>query len=118
MALEENFKRWAVGAVAASGAEFMTFPLDTTKTRLQLQGELGRSLTGDPLDKTKLKGAVRTFIDIIRFEGISALYSGVSAAVTRQAVYGGIGIGLYHPVRAVVLGGQDPKEAPLWCVAH
>jgi hypothetical protein len=36
--------RWALGGVAACCGEAATFPLDFTKTRLQLQNELGRAL--------------------------------------------------------------------------
>jgi hypothetical protein len=43
------------------------------------------------------------------------MYNGLGAAALRQAVYGGIGIGLYAPVRALMIGADvDPKDAPLW----
>ena len=33
----------------------------------------------------------------------------------RQFVYGGIGVGLYVPMRTLVIGADvDPKTAPLW----
>jgi solute carrier family 25 (mitochondrial uncoupling protein), member 8/9 len=51
---------------------------------------------------------------IFRDEGVRALYRGASAAVLRQLVYGGIGVGLYHPMRRLVIGDGDPKSAPLW----
>lgn len=58
---------------------------------------------------------VATFRNIYATEGMLAMYSGLPAAALRQAVYGGIGIGLYAPVRALVIGeGVDPKDAPLW----
>lgn len=108
-----GLKRWALAAVAACTAETATFPIDFTKTRLQLQNELGRSLSGDVA--TVRLGMVQTFAQIYKTEGFLAMYSGLGAAALRQAVYGGIGIGLYAPVRALVIGADvDPKDAPLW----
>lgn len=61
-----------------------------------------------------------------RREGIAALYTGLNAAVLRQVVYGGIGLGAYAPIRRVILGirpGTSEAEekaivsaAPMWYV--
>jgi hypothetical protein len=60
-------------------------------------------------------GMVRTFTSTLAKEGLPAMYSGLPAAALRQFVYGGLGIGLYAPVRALVIGKDvDPKDAPLW----
>jgi hypothetical protein len=107
-----GFKRWALAAVAAVVAESATFPIDFTKTRLQLQNELGKTLSGE-VAKTKL-GMVSTFRQILAQEGLPAMYSGLGASALRQAVYGGIGVGLYAPVRQLIIGDQDPKDAALW----
>lgn len=108
-----GFQRWLVAAVAASGAEAFTFPLDVTKTRLQLQGELGKTLTGEAA--TTKDGMMRTLVRVWTEEGPSALYRGLPAAVIRQSVYGGIGVGMYAPVRRLVIGeGVDPDHAALW----
>ena len=105
--------RWALGGVAACCGEAATFPLDFTKTRLQLQNELGRALTGEAA--TVRLGMVQTFAHVYQTEGLLAMYNGLGAAALRQAVYGGIGIGLYAPVRALMIGADvDPKDAPLW----
>lgn len=69
------------------------------KLRLQLQNELGRSL----VPGAKPKGMIGTGVGVLRHEGPRALYRGLSAAVIRQAVYGGIGLGFYQPVRCVRL---------------
>ena len=107
-------KRWALGGVAACCGEAVTFPLDFTKTRLQLQNELGRSLDGGKAQGKGL-GMVGTAIHIFRTEGLLAMYGGLGAAALRQFVYGGIGVGLYVPVRTLVIGKDvDPKDAPLW----
>ena len=107
-------KRWALAAVSACVAETATFPLDFTKTRLQLQNELGKTLTGEKA--TKNLGMLRTAANIYKTEGLRAMYTGLPAAALRQAVYGGIGVGLYAPMRKLVIGDQDPKDAALWCV--
>lgn len=109
-------KRWALAAVSAVTAETCTYPIDFTKTRLQLQGEMGKSLTGEVL--TERVGMVGTFRQILKTEGLPAMYNGLGASALRQAVYGGLGIGLYAPVRKLVIGDQDPKDAPVWWVAR
>jgi hypothetical protein len=93
-------------------AESCTYPLDTTKIRLQLQGEIGGAAgSGESAVK---RGMVATFLHIAKTEGANGLYGGLPAALLRQVVYGGIGVGLYEPVRKVLIGDQDAKSAPLW----
>ena len=106
-------KRWALGGLAACCGEAATFPLDFTKTRLQLQNELGKALGGGAATAKPL-GMFGTFQHIFKTEGLLAMYGGLGAAALRQFVYGGIGVGLYVPVRKLVIGDQDPKAAPLW----
>lgn len=49
-----------------------TFPIDTTKTRLQIQGQkIDQQFT-----KLKYSGMTDAFIKISKQEGIKALYSG------------------------------------------
>jgi hypothetical protein len=109
----ELAKRWFVGGVAACCGEAATYPLDFAKVRLQLQNELGRTLTGEAA-KAKPLGLLGTVSHILRTEGLLAMYGGLSAAALRQFVYGGIGVGLYAPIRQLVIGeGADPKAAPL-----
>lgn len=101
---------WAVAAVGAAVAEAVTFPLDTTKIRLQLQGEAVAS-GGAAAQK---RGMVGMMVHVVKSEGIAGLYGGLSAALLRQVVYGGLGVGLYEPVRKLLIGDMDPKLAPLW----
>jgi len=44
---------------------------------------------------------------IARQEGVTRLFKGTECAVARQALCGGIGVGLYQPVRTVITGGSD-----------
>lgn len=90
-----------------------TFPIDFTKTRLQLQNELGKNLAGEAA--VVRLGLVQTFVNIVKHEGLLAMYSGLPAAALRQAVYGGINFGMYTPVRTLIIGADvDPKDAPLY----
>ena len=114
------FERWVLGGIAACCGEAVTFPLDVAKTRLQLQNELGRALggaapaAGGAAAGSKPLGMLGTFVHIARTEGLLAMYGGLGAAAGRQFVYGGIGVGLYVPVRRLVIGDADPASAPLW----
>ena len=120
----QMFKRWAMSAVAAVIAESCTFPIDFTKTRLQLQNELGKAkptiaaaTTGTATTATAVPqnlGMIKMFRHIYVTEGLPAMYMGLGAAALRQAVYGGLGVGLYAPVRKLIIGDTDPKDAPVW----
>jgi len=48
-----------------------TFPIDTTKTRLQVQGQLDGQF-----NKIKYRGMVDAFCQIYKQEGFLSLYSG------------------------------------------
>ena len=74
---------------------------------------MGKGVDGSKFDASKKRGMWATAAGIARQEGIGSLYGGVEAAVIRQAVYGGIGVGLYQPVRKLIMGNQDPKDASL-----
>lgn len=77
---------YSLSAIATCTAEFITFPLDKTKTRMQLPSHTG--------------GMIKTTVDMIRYEGgLRPLFVGLGAALLRQGVYGGIGTGMYRPTR-------------------
>ena len=77
---------------AACIADLFTFPLDTTKVRLQVQGEGGRSCVGG-------RGVGGTMLHIARTEGLSALYSGIVPGLQRQMAFSAIRIGGYERVK-------------------
>lgn len=67
-----DWRPFVFGGLASITAEFGTFPIDTTKTRLQVQGQ-----TTDLLHSaTRYRGMCDCFIKISREEGIKSLYSG------------------------------------------
>ena len=82
----------------------MTFPIDITKTRLQLQGQA--NFTG-----TKL-GFGPMMMNILKNEGMSGLYAGVTPAVARHIPYTGFRAIGYEYIRAFFCGG-DANNAPL-----
>jgi len=76
-------------------AESCTYPIDTAKTRLQLQGQ--------HLEKRwqliRYKGMTNCLVTIVKEEGVKAMYQGLSSALVRQAVYGTIKFGLYYSAK-------------------
>nr|AKN21592.1 slc25a-24 [Schmidtea mediterranea] len=89
------------GGAASIIAEICTFPIDTTKTRLQIQGELLKNNTMKHFQGGRYNGMIHAFFVIIKQEGISALYRGLSAAVIRQASYGTMKMGLYDKLKRI-----------------
>ncbi|XP_055600629.1 mitochondrial uncoupling protein 4-like [Uranotaenia lowii] len=96
---------YIVSVIAASIAEMFTYPLDLTKTRLQIQGEGGTIL------KTKYRGMLATAGGIIREEGILKLWQGITPALYRHCVYSGVRIVAYDAMRTKLRGD---KELTLW----
>jgi len=82
----------ATAGTAACIADLFTFPLDTTKVRLQVQGEGGSC----PLQG---RGVAGTLLYIAKHEGPRALYSGIVPGLQRQMAFSAIRIGAYEPVR-------------------
>jgi solute carrier family 25 (mitochondrial carrier), member 14/30 len=95
----ESFKPVGIfvyGGIASCVAEFFTFPLDTTKTRLQIQDN-SKNLSN------KYSSFIDAGIKIYRHEGYKALYSGLSSALLRQSVYGTIKFGSYYTLKNFVV---------------
>lgn len=49
-----------------------TFPIDTTKTRLQVQGQI----TDEACREVRYRGMIHAFFRIYQEEGVRALYNG------------------------------------------
>ncbi|XP_053686150.1 mitochondrial uncoupling protein 2-like [Sabethes cyaneus] len=123
---------------AACWADFVTFPLDTAKVRLQIQGEqpvrsaalkpttaVG-NISSAPVQSLKLnptafpvvqhvqyRGLVGTITTITRQEGFRTLYSGLSAGLQRQMCFSSIRIGLYDTVKVFYSSIFKENEAGL-----
>jgi len=94
---------------AACVADLLTFPLDTAKVRLQVQGE-GRSCLNAVVDgaggsgvggspTTKYAGVLGTVRGIAAHEGPKALYNGIVPGLQRQMAFSAIRIGAYESVK-------------------
>lgn len=95
---DRDWRPFIYGGVASIFAEFGTFPIDTTKTRLQIQGQK----IDQQFSKLKYRGMIDAFNQISQQEGVRALYSGISPAVLRQATYGTIKFGTYYTLKSIV----------------
>ncbi|XP_031202364.1 mitochondrial uncoupling protein 4 isoform X1 [Mastomys coucha] len=92
-----------------------TFPLDLTKTRLQMQGEAALARLGDgTVDSAPYRGMVRTALGIVQEEGFLKLWQGVTPAIYRHVVYSGGRMVTYEHLREVVFGKSEDKHYPLW----
>ncbi|XP_054063532.1 mitochondrial uncoupling protein 3-like isoform X1 [Rissa tridactyla] len=89
---------------AACIADLCTFPLDTAKVRLQIQGEvrIPRSTSA-----VEYRGVLGTLSTMVRTEGPRSLYSGLAAGLQRQMSFASIRIGLYDSVKQL----YTPKGA-------
>ena len=105
---------WATASIVATVSEFVTYPLDLLKTRLQLQNELViKSALGRAAVPTlSLTSTARR---VIETEGFRSLFRGCSIAIVRQWINAGVSVSLYPSVRALLLRGtEDNTTAPLW----
>ncbi|XP_071505758.1 kidney mitochondrial carrier protein 1-like [Diadema antillarum] len=104
-----NWKPFVYGGTASVVAECGTFPLDLTKTRLQVQGQRLEANFRD----LKYRGMFHALRRIAKEEGVHALYSGIRPAVLRQAVYGTIKIGCYHSFKRIVVDNPQNETLPV-----
>ncbi|CAG9567618.1 unnamed protein product [Danaus chrysippus] len=92
---DRDWRPFVYGGLASIVAEFGTFPIDTTKTRLQIQGQ-----KTDPRHvELRYTGMVDCFVKTSQQEGVKALYCGIWPAVLRQATYGTIKFGTYYSLK-------------------
>ncbi|XP_020801864.1 mitochondrial uncoupling protein Bmcp [Drosophila serrata] len=111
MAEVKDWRPFVYGGVASITAEFGTFPIDTTKTRLQIQGQK----IDQTFSQLRYRGMTDAFMKISREEGLRALYSGIWPAVLRQATYGTIKFGTYYTLKKLanergLLTNEDGSE--------
>ncbi|GAA6225788.1 mitochondrial uncoupling protein 2-like [Lates japonicus] len=85
-------------------ADLVTFPLDTAKVRLQIQGESKASLEGQ---KARYRGVFGTIFTMVKTEGPRSLYSGLVAGLHRQMSFASVRIGLYDTMKQVYTRGSE-----------
>lgn len=93
--------KYALSVGAAFVAEFVTYPLDLVKTRLQMQGE-GVKVMG-----TQYRGMVMTAMGVVREEGLTRLWQGVTPGMARHVVYSGVRMTLYDILRTNYKSKED-----------
>ncbi|XP_070826537.1 dicarboxylate carrier UCP2-like [Chaetodon trifascialis] len=94
------FSAGAAGCVA----DLVTFPLDTAKVRLQIQGESRSPLEGQ---RARYRGVFGTIITMVKTEGPRSLYSGLVAGLHRQMSFASVRIGLYDSMKQFYTRGSE-----------
>ncbi|XP_043282988.1 mitochondrial dicarboxylate carrier [Venturia canescens] len=92
---KKRLARWYFGGIASSGAACVTHPLDLLKVQLQTQQE-GKVSIG------------KHTLNIIKKQGILALYNGLSASLLRQATYSTIRFGAYEVGKQALESSGSP----------
>ncbi|KAI8056291.1 mitochondrial carrier domain-containing protein [Gilbertella persicaria] len=100
------------GGAASCLATFVSHPFDLTKVRLQTLKVEYTSVWSEfkLLSPTRM---FKTMWTITRTEGLTALYSGLSASLLRQGTYSTIRFGLYDQFKWSVAGDQKPTVRQL-----
>lgn len=93
-------KIFSAGA-AACVADLVTFPLDTAKVRLQIQGE-SKSINV----QKRYRGVFGTIYTMVRTEGPRSLYNGLIAGLHRQMCFASVRIGLYDSMKQFYTRGS------------
>uniref|UniRef100_A0A0N4Z369 Mitochondrial uncoupling protein 4 n=1 Tax=Parastrongyloides trichosuri TaxID=131310 RepID=A0A0N4Z369_PARTI len=84
--------KYVLSCTAATAAETVTYPLDVTKTRLQISAD-GKTAINKP------KGMIKMSMLIVKTEGVISLWRGVTPAIYRHYIYTGIRMGTYENMR-------------------
>ncbi|GAB6023589.1 hypothetical protein CHUAL_008359 [Chamberlinius hualienensis] len=93
--------KFVSAGAAACIADVITFPLDTAKVRLQIQGE---GTVAMKRSEFKYRGMIGTMLTMGRQEGVRSLYNGLIAGLQRQMCFASIRIGLYDNVKSFYTG--------------
>ncbi|PIK43291.1 putative mitochondrial uncoupling protein 4 isoform X2 [Apostichopus japonicus] len=109
--------KYCLSAFAATAAETVTYPLDLTKTRLQIQGEVEAYKHGSTRTQLPTRGMIGTAIGVVEEEGLSKLWQGVTPAIYRHVVYTGCRMGSYEYIREDLLGRNSDGTFPVWKAA-
>ncbi|XP_010240838.1 PREDICTED: mitochondrial substrate carrier family protein ucpB [Nelumbo nucifera] len=83
---------FGTSGIAVATATGITHPLDVLKVRLQMQ------LAGQ---RGPLTGMGKVFTKMLKTEGPRALYLGLTPALARSVLYGGLRLGLYEPAKHI-----------------
>ncbi|BFZ55813.1 mitochondrial thiamine pyrophosphate transporter [Savitreella phatthalungensis] len=104
-------KPFVAGAGAGAFATAATYPFDLLRTRFAAAA--GKSPT---LPSTSPHGIIPVVGQIIRAEGVSGLYRGLTASVVQIVPYMGLVFGCYEPLRVLFGGWVGGLDGPSWFV--
>ncbi|KDR08957.1 mitochondrial uncoupling protein 4 isoform X1 [Zootermopsis nevadensis] len=104
---------YCVSVIAASIAEVVTYPLDLTKTRLQIQGEVAAAQHSS-INAIPYRGMLQTALGIAKEEGLLKLWQGITPAIYRHVIYSGIRIVSYETLRDEILKKEPDGSFPVW----
>jgi len=90
-------------------AVMVVTPMEVVKIRLQAQ----HHSMSDPLDVPKYRNAAHACYTVIKEEGISALYRGVSLTALRQGTNQAANFTAYTELKEILQQRQDDPTAPL-----
>ncbi|PIA62800.1 hypothetical protein AQUCO_00200667v1 [Aquilegia coerulea] len=100
---EKTQTKIALTSLSAMVAETTTFPIDITKTRLQLYGE--------SVISTRSTNAFRIASEIVQKQGFIGLYKGLSPAILRHMFYTPIRIVGYEHLRNNAASGSSSNDS-------
>uniref|UniRef100_A0A1B0G3H5 Uncharacterized protein n=1 Tax=Glossina morsitans morsitans TaxID=37546 RepID=A0A1B0G3H5_GLOMM len=100
---------YILSVLSATAAELITYPLDLTKTRLQIQGELAKTQEV----KAMHRGMLATAFGVVKEEGPFKLWCGMSSIIYRHTIYSGVRVCTYDYLRTTF--GHD--NLPVWKAA-
>ncbi|KAH3871727.1 mitochondrial uncoupling protein 4-like [Dreissena polymorpha] len=103
--------KYILSSAAAMVSETVTYPLDLTKTRLQIQGEI--SLGGTTVSYSN-RGMLKILHGIVTEEGFFMLWQGVTPALYRHIVYTGCRMTTYELLRDNVFMKNEDGSFSLW----
>lgn len=83
--------------ISVGTANTATNPLDVIKVRLQLE-------RNKVAEGVKPPGMVQTGLNVVRNEGVLALWSGLGPSLARGFFFGGARLGLYTPIKTMICG--------------
>jgi len=101
------WKEFVCGVLAAMAGGMVTHPIDLVKVRMQLRGSAcDAHLSNGVQVRVRRPNILSTGYTVFRNEGALALYSGLTATLTRQCTYAGTKFGMYNLLK-VKLSGSD-----------
>jgi hypothetical protein len=100
------YKGLLFGGIASCTAEVITLPIDVIKTRMQIRSGYVKS--------AQYTNSFSAVVTVVKNEGITALWKGLSPALLRQSIYGSMRYGFYTPFKKLLGVPDNPRQVPLW----